>query len=238
MENPLQILMCDKVIAVCVKPPGCISEPAPGRNLPALLSDRLQSQGESGDVYTVHRLDREVGGLMVLARTHEAASQLIGQFSSHTVRKEYYAVMRGVPAQAHALLEDLLFRDAAKNKSYVVTRPRKGVRSAKLEYVLLDTVTDGETPLSLVRIRLFTGRTHQIRVQFASRQLPLVGDGRYGGRDERCEIALFACALGFRHPTKRRPLQFYRQPDLDTFPWNCFPKKDYVSISPFSTQDT
>ena len=238
MDEPLQILLRDKAFAVCVKPPGCLSEPGPGRNLPALFSEACLAQGTSGDVYTVHRLDREVGGLTVLARTHDAASQLIGQFSSHSVNKEYYAVLRGVPAQAHAVLEDLLFRDAAKNKTYVVTRPRKGVREAKLAYHLLESVPDGDQTLSLVRIRLYTGRTHQIRVQFASRKHPLLGDGRYGGKDGRCEIALFACCLSFDHPTTGRRMRFYQQPPLDAFPWNCFPKEKYISISPFSTQDT
>lgn len=230
----LQVPYRDRAIAVCVKPPDCLSEPAQARNLPALLSSYFQTQNEPEPVFTVHRLDREVGGLSVLGRTHEAAASLIAQFSAHTVQKEYYAVLRGIPQASHAVLEDLLFRDAAKNKSYVVNRMRKGVRQARLEYVVLETVTDGDQPLSLVRIRLFTGRTHQIRVQFASRKLPLVGDVRYGGRDARCNIALFSCALGFTHPTENRRMHFYQRPALDCFPWNLFSAQSFDSVSPFS----
>ena len=235
MDHPLQIFYRDAALAVCCKPAGCLSEAGPGRTLPALLAAELAGKGEAEDVFTVHRLDREVAGLSVLARTHDAASALIDQFATHTVDKEYYAVLRGAPAEAAAVLEDLLYRDARKNKSYVVNRERRGVRRAKLQYRVIASAKDGAQALTLVRIRLFTGRTHQIRVQFASRQLPLVGDGRYGGRDDRCSIALFSCLLAFDHPETGRRMRFYQAPDRDAFPWNLFPREYYVSVSPFST---
>lgn len=237
MES-LQVPFSDPSVLVCVKPAGCLAEAGPGANLPSLASAYLAENKLPDEVFTVHRLDREVSGLTVLARSHEAASDLISQFSEHRVEKEYFAVLKGTPAEARAVLEDLLFRDAKRNKSYVVTRERKGVRRAKLEYRLLAEGADGAQPVSLVRIRLFTGRTHQIRVQFASRKLPLLGDGRYGGRDARCNIALFSCLLAFDHPKTRRRLRFYQAPDRDAFPWNLFPKDTYTSISPFSAHDT
>lgn len=234
MDAPF-ILFADPALLVCVKPAGVLSEPSGNaQNLPALLAEALRAQGKPDAVFTVHRLDREVGGLMVLARTHEAASQLIAQIGAHTVGKEYYAVLRGTPTEAHAILEDLLFRDAARNKSYVVSRERKGVRRAKLEYTVLASALDGAQAVSLVRIRLFTGRTHQIRVQFSARQLPLLGDGRYGGRDARCDIALFSCLLAFDHPTTKRRMRFYQAPNREAFPWNLFPKDAYLTISPFT----
>ena len=232
----MHLLYCDNVIAVCEKPAGCLAEAGSEKNLPALLQQTLRDKGEADPVFTVHRLDREVGGLTVLGRTHEAASKLIEQFGAHQIDKEYYAVLKGVPEQAHAVWEDLLFRDAANNKTYVVKRTRKGVREAKLEYRVLETTMDEGQPISLVRIRLFTGRTHQIRAQFSARKLPLIGDGRYGGKDRRCSIALFSCVLGFNHPETGRRMRFYQRPDLTQFPWNQFSRDAYLSISPFSTE--
>lgn len=234
LEDAIRVLYADSALAVCVKPAGCLSEPGSGRSLPVLLAAQLSEDGRP--VYTVHRLDREVGGLTVLARSHEAASKLIAQFTSRSVTKEYFAVLRGVPEEAQAVLEDLLFRDAARNKTYVVSRPRKGVRDARLEYALLADANDGAQPLSLVRVRLFTGRTHQIRVQFASRQHPLVGDGRYGGRDDRCRIALFACQLAFTHPVTQRQMRFFQTPDLSAFPWRLFPETKFDDSSDIWTR--
>lgn len=235
MEQPLQLLYLDRDVVVCRKPVGVVSEAGGNSpNLPALVSAALAAQGEEAQVYTVHRLDREVGGLSVLARTHEAAAALIAQFSSRSVEKEYCAVLRGRPAEEHAVLEDLLFRDAAHNKSYVVKRARKGVRPARLEYVLQTAAPDGDATLSLVRIRLFTGRTHQIRVQFSSRGLPLLGDGRYGGRDPRCQVTLFACRLAFDHPATGRRLCFTLAPDETKFPWNVFPAATLHAAVTFS----
>ena len=213
----LEILYCDDCLAVAVKPPGVLSEPAPGGGgMPQLLGRQL-----GGEVYTVHRLDREVGGVMLFSRDRRVTGRLSAAIAAHEVQKEYLAVLRGSPAEAAAELRDLLFRDAAKGKSFVVKRPRKGVREAVLRYETLGTVPDGDGSLSLVRVALETGRTHQIRVQFASRGLPLLGDGRYGGRDARCGVALFSHALGFRHPKSGKALLFSCPPP-EVFPWNRF----------------
>lgn len=227
-----ELIYRDGQLVVCVKEPGWLSEPAGGKNLPELVSRLLDAQGEPSEVYTVHRLDKPVGGLSVLARTGDAAGNLIAQIAAKTVRKEYFAVLCGVPAQRRGTLTDLLFHDAQKNKTFVVQRERKGVRPATLEYTTLQTLSFEQRELTLVRIRLQTGRTHQIRAQFSARQLPLLGDIRYGSREPRCDVSLWSCMLCFRHPTSGRTLRFFRRPP-DAFPWNLFAQSCYVSPSPF-----
>jgi 23S rRNA pseudouridine1911/1915/1917 synthase len=185
----IQVLYLDEDLVVCCKPRGILSQ-AGGE---ADMISRLQSQ-LGGDIYPVHRLDREVGGVMVYARTKQAAAALSQSIQAGTVKKEYLAVVLGVPEQENGILEDLLLHDARKNKSYVVKRMRGGVRKAKLSYQVLET----QEGRSLIQVRLFTGRTHQIRVQFASRQMPLQGDGRYGGGSGK--IALWSVRLTFPHP--------------------------------------
>lgn len=219
-ETSLKILYEDRHILVAVKPAGYLSEPSAEKNFPDLLKVYLQEKGEKGDIFTVHRLDRAVGGIMVFARDSKSAGSLTRQIAEKTVVKEYLAVLRGVPQEAEATLTDLLFRDAKKNKTFVVDRMRKGVRDASLSYRLLDK-TEGETPLSLVRVRLHTGRTHQIRVQFASRKLPLLGDIRYGSKSENKNPALFSCRLCFAHPQTGKTLDFFQLPPQE-FPWTEF----------------
>ena len=218
--DALNVLYCDASVLVCEKPVGCLSEPGPGRNLPALAEQWLSEHESGGSVRTVHRLDKAVGGLTVLARTRQAAASLIAQVAAGTVEKEYLAVLRGVPEQDEAVLEDLLFHDSKTNKTFAVTRPRKGVREAKLAYRVVGRASDGEQPLSLVRVRLFTGRTHQIRAQFSARGLPLLGDIRYGSKAGRGP-ALFSCLLAFDHPQTGRRMRFERIPK--GLPWDLFP---------------
>lgn len=233
MEQPSfipEILYEDRFLAVCVKLPGLLSESGNAKNLPDLLAAHYRAQNKPDYVATVHRLDKIVGGLMVLSRDVHATGTLIRAIAERQVQKEYYAVLRGSPDAPHGTLKDLLFRDAAKNKSYVVDRMRKGVRDAMLSYRVMQTVTDGSQTLTLVRIRLHTGRTHQIRVQFASRKLPLLGDIRYGSKDARCDAALWSCYLAFSHPADGRKVSFYRKPP-QTFPWSLF--TNYSAPSPF-----
>jgi 23S rRNA pseudouridine1911/1915/1917 synthase len=174
----IDILYEDRDIIVCIKPVGMDSE----HELPAALG---------GELYTVHRLDKGVGGVMVYARNKSAAADLSKQIQIGEMVKEYVAMVEGCPPESGDW-EDLLFKDSRKNKVYVVDRKRAGVKAAKLSYKRL---TAGE--LSLVRVRLYTGRSHQIRVQFASRGYPLVGDHKYGARGPEKEIALFSCKLRF-----------------------------------------
>ena len=218
MEKILpKILYKDRELLVAVKPAGYLSEPSEEKNFPALLQEYLAEQGERQDIYTVHRLDRAVGGVMVFARDPKTAGILTQQIAQRQVTKEYLAVLRGVPGKKTDTLCDLLFRDAKKNKTYVVTRQRKGVRDASLSYELLAV----KEALSLVRVQLHTGRTHQIRVQFASRKLPLLGDIRYGSKSENKNPALFSFHLGFAHPKTGKDMEFFDLPPED-YPWTLF----------------
>ena len=178
----MKILYQDKSIAVCVKPIGLDSQ----ADVPAALSEAL-----GGDFLPVHRLDQNVGGVMVYARTKEAAGKLSAAIQSGAMVKEYVAMVHGVPPE-QGDWEDWLFKDSSKNKVFVVKKERRGVKIARLEFT---TLQPGET--SLVHIRLHTGRSHQIRVQFSSRGFPLVGDHKYGSRDEKTAPMLFSCRISF-----------------------------------------
>ena len=188
----MEILYSDPEIVVCVKPVGMDSE----HEVPQALG---------GEIYPIHRLDKNVGGVMVYAKKKTSAAALSKAVQEGTMVKEYVAMVHGTPPEVGDW-EDLLWKDSAKNKVFVVKRERRGVKKARLEFKRL---TEGET--SLVRIRLHTGRSHQIRVQFSSRGFPLVGDHKYGSRDEKTEPMLFCCCLSF--PYKGRTLRFEKMPD-------------------------
>lgn len=189
----MEILFQDKHIIVCVKPAGVLSQEAPGKaNMVDLLREKTGSE-----IFPVHRLDREVSGVMVFAKTQKAAASLSRQIAEQTFEKVYVARVHGVPAPEKGEMEDLLFKDSAKNKVFVVRRERRGVKKAKLAYEVLSADESGN---ALVKIRLFTGRTHQIRVQFASRKHPLLGDGKYGARDGEAKLQLWSKEIAFDHP--------------------------------------
>ena len=190
------ILHYDREIAVCIKPVGLDAE----SEVPAKLKEQL-----GGDFFTVHRLDKNVGGVMVYARTKDAAAELSRLIQNGRMTKEYLALVHGTPPETGDL-EDLLWKDSGKNKVFVVKRQRAGVKKARLEYRVLRA---GDT--SLVRILLHTGRSHQIRVQFSSRGYPLVGDHKYGARDDEKAPKLFSCCITF--PWKRQTLKFEATPD-------------------------
>lgn len=213
----MEILYEDKLIVVCVKPAGVISQSADGgKDMISLLNARFEQNGESAKAYPVHRLDRETAGVMVYAKNSKSAAALSKQIEQNTVKKHYYAVVQGVPEEKSGVLRDLLFRDKQKNKTYVVKRERKGVRDASLEYEVISE-NGGK---SLLDILLHTGRTHQIRVQLASRKMPLYGDGKYGGGSGK--LALFAHTLEFAHPLSGEKLAFTAKPDTAEIPWNEF----------------
>ena len=174
----MNILYSDKHYTVIVKPVGLDSE----HEVPALLG---------GEVYPIHRLDKNVGGVMVYARTKAAAAALSKAVQDGAMIKEYSALVHGTPPESGDW-EDLLFKDSRKNKVFVVKRQRSGVKKARLEFRRL---TAGDT--SLVHVRLHTGRSHQIRVQFASRGFPLVGDHKYGARDDSPAPMLFSRRITF-----------------------------------------
>lgn len=180
----MTILYSDREIAVCVKPVGLDSE----NQVPAALQQSL-----GGDFFPVHRLDKNVGGVMVYARTRQAAATLSKAIQNGSMIKEYVALVHGVPPESGDW-EDLLWKDSAKNKVFIVKRMRGGVKKARLEFRRLRAGAE-----SLVRIRLHTGRSHQIRVQFASRGFPLVGDHKYGAKDDSTAPMLFSCCITLPH---------------------------------------
>ena len=206
----MDILYCDKDIVVCVKPPRVLSTDEPG-GLPELLRAQLGTE----DFRTVHRLDRVVSGLMVVARNAAAASALSAQIREDSFGKEYLAVVHGRPQAQNGRLEDLLVRDKARKMTMVATQMAKGVQPASLRYRVLGS----QNGMSRVHIQLETGRTHQIRVQFASRGMPLVGERKYAVLDDPCEIALWSCRLAFTHPTTGEKMEFTKQPP-QSYPWN------------------
>lgn len=185
----MELLFYDRQLAVCVKPAGLSSQDGGGDSAPAALRAAL-----GGEIYPVHRLDRPVGGVMVYARTAEAAAFLSECVRAGRLEKTYLAALRGTPAQPAGRLEDLLYHDPRRNKTYVVDRRRRGVREAALTYTTVAALPGA----TLVRVRLETGRTHQIRAQFAARGTPLWGDGPYGGG--KGPMGLWSAALAFPHP--------------------------------------
>ena len=211
----IKILYEDEYLLFALKPVGVLSESDSQNSVLTLLKDALGK-----DVYPVHRLDRDVGGVMVFAKTAECAAALSSMVAKNLIEKRYIAVVCGTPEQS-GVFEDLLFKDSSKNKTYVVKRKRKGVREAKLEYELKGTLKDGESELSLVEIKLHTGRTHQIRVQFSSRKMPVLGDGRYGGKCSKRKIALRSYQVSFEHPFKKEQICI-RSDAPDEYPWNLF----------------
>ncbi len=226
------ILYADPAVVICCKQPGMLSEPGKQNSLPERLSAYFRQQGQKDYIATVHRLDKPVGGVMVFSREKQVTGVLAAAVAGGEMKKEYFAVLRGSIHPPAGILEDLLFRDSAKNKTYVVHRMRKGVRPAKLEYRLLaQTDCDGQQ-LSLVWVRLFTGRTHQIRAQFAARQLPLLGDVRYGSNDPRCDVSLWSCYLSLPHPLRGELLDAFCPPP-ECFPWSLFPMEAFTALTPF-----
>lgn len=205
------VLYSDSDIAVCVKPSGMLSQSDEKgeAGLKELLEEKMNRQ-----VHLIHRLDRPVSGLMVFALNREAAAKLSADVADHTrFVKEYMTCISGRPKKDNDVLRDYLFRDRFSGKTFAVDTPRKGAKDAELEYQRLDTVNHGENgEISLVKIRLHTGRTHQIRVQFSSRGNPVAGDGKYGSRIKADGIALHSYKLCFRHPKNGKSLEFTASP--------------------------
>lgn len=203
----MKIIFEDSDIVVAVKPPELISQKdEKGRaNAVDVLSEMT-----AGQIFPVHRLDKGVGGVMVFAKNPVAAAELSRQVSTRVMDKIYLALVHGEPENDKGFFEDLLFFDRRKNKSFVVKRERNGVKKAQLEYECLEKRENS----SLVRVRLITGRTHQIRVQFASRGNPLYGDRRYGAKDDEKNIALFSKEISFIHPVTGEKMTFSAQWDV------------------------
>ena len=215
----MELLYFDNCIAVCVKPAGMLSTDAPGGAPEAL---RAYLGEPAATVCTVHRLDRVAGGLLLLARSKQAAAALGKQVMDGRFTKSYLAVVHGAPDAESGTFTDLLRRDRRDCKTYIAPAPAKDVREAVSDYALV-ACADG---LSLLRITLCTGRTHQIRAQFSHHGLPLVGDRKYGTlTDGDTPLALWSHALGFFHPETGERMDFTLPPP-QTWPWTAFAGKE------------
>ena len=208
----------DSSLIICEKPVGVPSE-SPG--LPELLSVQTECS-----VWPVHRLDQGTGGAIILAFSPAVSASMQRLFQQSLVRKEYLAVVCGRPSEASGTWKDLLWHDRRQNKSFVVSRPRGGVKEAVCGWTVLDSVPYGGEVLSLVRVLLHTGRTHQIRIQFGSRGCPLVGDRKYGSRIPSDTIALWSSALSFPHPDQKSGTVSVTSAPPSVFPWNLFPSEN------------
>ena len=209
----MELIYADEELVVCVKPAGVRSTDEPG-GVPELVREALGDP--KAQVRTVHRLDQVVSGLMVLARTEAAASELSRQIREHEFEKEYLAVIHGCPEAPRGTLTDLLYRDKARRMTLVAEKPAKGVQEAVLDYRVLSQ----NESMSWVAIRLHTGRTHQIRVQFASRGHALVGERKYSTLEDGCNIALWSYRLAMRHPVTGKAMEFIKEPP-EVYPWTA-----------------
>ena len=216
----IKIIYKDKFILAVNKPCGLLSEPSSTTDESVLSMVALQEGIELP--LPVHRLDRNASGLLVLARNKIAAGKFSGLISQREINKEYLAIVHGTPAEQCGVYKDLLFKDSSCNKSFVTDKMRKGVKDASLEYKVLKSLESEDGPLSLVRIKLHTGRTHQIRVQFSSRQTTLFGDGKYGSHTNRGELALCSSRMSFIHPFSKKETDIRSLPDKERYPWNLF----------------
>ena len=200
----MEILLNDKDITVAIKEPSLLSQAEPtGNNIISRLNAYYAESGEVQEAFPIHRLDRGVGGVMVFAKNQKSAAALSKAVAERALDKEYLAVIIGSPEEDEGIYRDLLFKDSAKNRSYVVTRKRAGVREASLEYRVVDRAEYEGEQVTLVLIKLHTGRTHQIRVQFSSRKTPLFGDKKYGGRGSG-GIGLWSYRLTLTHPASNK----------------------------------
>ena len=225
----IKLLYRDKHIVAVEKPAGLLSAPAPdgGEYIGKCLAEQLSCD----EPYLIHRLDRNVSGLMLMALRKEAAGKFSALISERSFTKEYLAVVHGVPEEPSGIYRDLLFRDSGSNKTYVTEKMRKGVKDASLEYRVLASKDSDDGMLSLVHIKLHTGRTHQIRAQFSSRKTPLFGDGKYGSHTNRGSICLHSAGMLFIHPFTKKELRLISLPDA-VYPWSLFenvPVKDIFS---------
>ena len=212
LMKTMEILHLTDTYVIAVKDPDMISEQGV-HSMPEALAQKLSRNPET--IFTVHRLDRTTGGVMVYALDPHTAAVLSQSLGQHMFHKEYLAVVEHAPDSPEGQWHDMLYWDRTKQKSYIVDRKRKGVKDAELSYRVLAEGVEGH---ALVKVALFTGRTHQIRVQFASRGYPLLGDRRYGGHVNG-PIALWACTINFPDPRTGKKVQFSAMPP-DAEPWN------------------
>lgn len=202
----MEFLYKDNELIVCIKERGLLSQY--DEKKPNMISTLKEALG--CEVYPIHRLDKEVGGVMVYALTQKSAAALSQQVADRSLLKQYLALTHGTPDEKEGVMEDLLYFDKSKNKSFTVKKERRGVKKAILEFAVIESGEDK----ALVRVKLHTGRTHQIRVQFASRKMPLIGDRRYGAKDSSEFIHLWSEKIEFNHPVTGEKMSFEKAQDF------------------------
>lgn len=242
----MNIIYEDKHVIAVEKPVGVMAEGGEktgADNVVSLLLERERTNGIAAPyIAPVHRLDCAVGGVMILAKKQYAAALLSEVIREHGAKKEYLACVHGIFEEKAGTFTDLLYKDVKTNKVFVVDRMRSGVKEATLSYEVLGEAEADGKPISLLRITLGTGRSHQIRVQLSSRQHPIVCDGKYGGQRplhaSGAGIALWSFHLSLPHPVtlsraaggrKQNPdapsfpdLDLYSYPPTDFLPWSLF----------------
>lgn len=220
----MTILYEDKHLLVCEKPIGVESQVSSSgkEDMITLLSQYRAEKGEDTYIGLVHRLDTMTGGAMIYSKRFDVTGKLSAWVQSGDYKKTYLAVVHGMPEENDGEMHDLLYHDKQKNKSFVVSKKRSGIKEALAYYRLIESITrdDGEI-ISLVEVELITGRTHQIRVQFASRKMPLIGDGKYGSRDNRATCALWSHRVEFVHPITQETIRVESAPP-QIYPWAYF----------------
>ncbi len=219
----MKILYEDQYLILCEKPVGVSSQQGDGKepDMLTLLAEYRREQGRDDYVGLVHRLDTPTGGVMLYSKRADMTGRLSALVANGDYQKTYLAVVHGAPEAPEGELRDLLFHDKRKNKAYVTDKKRQGVKEAIATYRLLETVTKDGEHMSLVSVTLVTGRTHQIRVQFASRKMPLVGDGKYGSKDNKATCALWSHKVSFTHPVSGKQVTAESLPPV-SYPWNQF----------------
>ena len=230
----MKILFKDRAVVVIEKPIGTPSQsdPSGAPDAMSLTSEALRNMGERDSLWLVHRLDRVVGGVLAFARTREAAAILSAEIAEKSAIKEYFAVVEGAPVGG--VLEHLIIKDARQSKAFIVDRSRAGVKTARLEYRTIATVETERGARTLVRVRLHTGRFHQIRAQLSHVHAPIVGDGKYGSRDGLARVpALFAASLCFA--LRDRKYKVDALPPLESYPWSLFAPEVYSEQAVFET---
>ena len=210
----IDILYKDSDFIVCVKPQGIPSQPDPTgcEDMTSLLKAYLQGEGENDDIFIVHRLDRATGGVILYARNSNASaifSRLVAE--KDAFEKIYLAIALGEPEEKYGSMSDYLFKDSTQKKAFVVKSERKGSKLALLDYETVKTLQLNGKVFSLLKIKLHTGRFHQIRAQLSSRGMPIYGDGKYGSREKAQYFALWANKIAFTY--KGKHYEFSSEPD-------------------------
>lgn len=227
----MEILYEDNHIIVVLKPQNVPSQAdASGDNdmLSMVKAYIKEKYNKPGNVYVglVHRLDRPTGGVMVFAKTSKSASRLAEQFKNKTAEKTYFAVVANPLKNKQTKLVNYLLKDEKNNIVKVVPMSTEGAKRAELDYTCLEEVNG----LSLLKVKLQTGRGHQIRVQLATMGNPIYGDQKYGKDMPKANLNLFAVELKFKHPTTGDTMTFRAYPPENLRAWNLFNLERYLSL--------